>query len=141
MAKLKTYDAGDVSVVIGTRALSGLAEGTFVTVARAEQTFTKVVGADGEVTRSKTNNKSGTYEITLLQGSSDNAFLSALHLADENTGAGIFPAGVKDNSGSSLHFGQQCWIQKPADAPYGRDAAERVWTIEIADMETFIGGN
>lgn len=138
---LNSYDASEVSVIVGTRALSGLAEGTFVNVARDEDSFTKQVGADGEVTRSKTNNRSGSIEITLQQGSSDNLYLSGLHTADENTGNGIFPVIVKDNSGESLAFGREAWVRKPADQAFGRDAAERTWVIDVAELDSVPGGN
>lgn len=138
---LKSYDASEVSIIVGTRPLSGLAEGTFVNAVRDEQNFTKQVGADGEVTRSKTNNKSGTIEITLQQGSESNDYLSTLALADENTGNGTFPVTVIDRSGTTVIFGREAWIQKPADMGLGRDAGERTWVIDVAEMDMFVGGN
>lgn len=138
---LKTYDASQVSIIVGTRALTGLAEGTFVTVRRAEDAFTKQVGADGEVTRSKTNNRSGEIEITLQQGSADNDYLSALALQDENLGTGVVPVNIIDRSGTTVASAKDSWIRKIAEAGFGRDAGERTWTIDCAVIDLVVGGN
>lgn len=137
---LKSYAANDVSVIVGTRRLKGLAE-SFVTISRAEDSFTTQVGADGEVTRSRTSNRSGTIEIVLQQSSEDNAYLQNLVNTDERTGGGIVPCKVQDQSGSFVCIAAEAWIQKPADMEFARDAGERTWTIACADMEMLGGGN
>ena len=138
---VKTYDASQVSVIVGTRRLSGLAEGSFVTVSRDEQAFTKQVGADGEVTRAKTNNKAGSITITLQQASSGNDYLSTLAKTDEETSAGVVPVTVVDGSGTTVAIAESGWIQKLPDTEFGRDAGEREWVIDCADLEMLVGGN
>lgn len=137
----KTYAADQVQVIMGTRRLKGLAEGTFVEIVRDEDTFTKQVGADGEVSRSKTANKSATATITLLQTSEDNAYLQGLHNTDENSGAGIVPFKVIDKSGTTVAIATESWVQKPADISLGRDSGERAWTIALAKVDFSGGGN
>lgn len=141
MAKLTTYSADEVQVLAGNERLTGLAEGSFVTATRDEDTFTKQVGADGEVTRSRTNNKAGSIEITVQQGSNANDILSALHNTDEDTGAGIFSVAVVDSFGRTAIAGAQAWVRKPADTEFARDAGERTWTIDCAELTMLIGGN
>lgn len=141
MSDLKSYNAGEVSIIVGTRALSGLAEGTFVNIVRDEDAFTKQVGADGEVTRSKTNNKSGSIEITTQQGSDANDYLSGVHASDENSGSGVVPVTVIDKSGSTVAFSRESWVRKIADAGFGRDAGERTWILDCAQLEVTVGGN
>ena len=138
---LKTYNAADVSIIFGTRALTGLAEGTFVTIARDEDSFTKQVGADGEVTRSKTSNRSGTAVLVLQQASDANDFLSESLIADEAAGTGVKPFKMQDKSGNSLAFGRESWVRKPADNAKGRDSGENTWTLDIAELDDFVGGN
>lgn len=138
---VKTYNAADVSIIFGTRQLTGLAEGSFVVVTRDEQTFTKKVGADGEVTRSKTNNKAGSVVLTLDQSSDSNDFLSESHNIDENTGLGIKPLNIVDGSGTTVVFAREAWVQKPADMDKGRDSGENAWTLDTGPMDVFIGGN
>ena len=133
---VKTYDAGQVSVIVGTSAIKGLAEGTFVAIARDEQLYTKQVGADGEVTRAKTNNNSGTITITVQQASDGNDILSAI----ANAGS-VVPITVVDGSGRTVAFGESAWVQDLPDVEFGRDAAEREWVIDVANLSLVVGGN
>ena len=141
MSDVKTYNSAEVSVIVGTRRATGLVEGSFVTAIRDAQTFTKQVGSDGEITRSKTNNKAGSVQIVVQQGSDFNDFLSELHLIDENTSNGIVPIMVIDDSGTTNIFARQAWIQKPADMSRAAEAGEVTWTIDTGRMDIFIGGN
>lgn len=138
---VRTYNASEVQVVIGTRALRGKSEGTFVKVARDEDSFTKKVGADGEVSRAATSNKSGTIEVTLDQTSEDNAYLQNLSNVDENTKNGIVPAKIIDKSGTYAAGAAEAWVRKPADAEKGRDVKERTWIIDCAVLDIAGGGN
>lgn len=137
---LKTYNFTDVAVIFGTRALSGFAEGG-VNVTRAEDSFTDSVGADGEVSRSRTNDRRGNVEITLQQTSDSNDFLSESIVADENSGAGVKALTIKDNNGTTLAFAAEAWVIKPADSPMARESGDRVWTIRCASLDLFVGGN
>jgi len=141
MANLKQYNAGEVSVIVGTQAMQGFTEGTFVNIVRAEDSFTMVVGADGEPTRSKTNNRSATIEITLKQSSDSNDYLSQLMIADETGGNGVVPINIIDNSGRTIVTALEGWVKKPADAGFGRDAEDRTWSIDCGSLDIFIGGN
>lgn len=138
---VKTYIAAEVQVVIGSRALRGKSEGTFVKVARDEDSFTKKVGADGEVTRAKTSNRSGTIEVTLDQSSEDNAYLQQLVNTDENTSNGIVPAKIIDSSGTYVAIAAEAWVRKPSDAEMGRDVKERTWIVDCASIDMLGGGN
>lgn len=141
MGQTRNYNAAEVSVIVGTRRLTALAEGTFVSVTRDEDSFTKQVGADGEVTRARTNNRAGAIEITLLQSSPDNEYLQTLNIADELTGQGAVPVTVIDSSGTYKAFCAQAWVRKPADNELGRDAGERTWTLDCGDLDITGGGN
>jgi Protein of unknown function (DUF3277) len=144
MGDLKIYDASEVSLIFaGIPISSGYAEGEFCKVERKEEGFSSVVGTDGEVTRSKTNNRMAKVTIRLMQSSSANAALTAIHNADLYTsnGAGVAPILIKDRQGTSLHSGAKAWIVKSPDASYDKTAKEREWEFEVADMFIFSGGN
>ena len=141
MADVKTYNAAEVSVLVGTRRLTGLAEASFVKATRDVEAFTKKVGATGEVTRSKSNNKAGTVEVTLDQASNDNDFLSELAALDEASSAGIVPISIIDGSGTTVIFARQGWVQKLPEVDKGRESGENVWIFDTGQMSTFIGGN
>lgn len=139
---VKTYDPSDVQIILGTTPISGFADGTFISVSMDENQFTKTVGADGNVSRSKSNNRTGTATLTLQQTSQSNDFLSALQAADELANGGAVPMMIKEiGSGSTLVFTQAAWIEKLPDVSYSKDIEDRSWTIATAQLQTFIGGN
>lgn len=137
----KHYDPAQVKVTFGGHVVQGYADGTFVEVARNEQSFSLQVGTDGEGTRSKTNNKSGTVTLTLMQSSQSNDVLSGFSLADELSSAGVFPLSVVDKSGKTIVAAETAWIQKPADVEFSREATSRQWVFETDNLIMNIGGN
>ena len=137
-----TYSSKKVSVIVAGIIVTGLADGTFVMAERETDSFTKVVGADGEIARSASANRSGTITITLMQTSTSNDLLSALYIADEATLSSKFPVIITDNNGTTKVFSDTCWIQKPANVEFGVDAAgTREWVIQCASMNLFVGSN
>jgi hypothetical protein len=137
---VRTYDANKVVVVFGANILTGFADGSFLTVERSEDSFTVYVGSSGEVARSRSNNKTGTSTLKLMQTSLSNDILSAYMVADELSGQGIVPFQVKDLQGTTLVLAKESWVLKPADAEFAREAGEREWKIQHAELEVFIGG-
>lgn len=138
---VRTYDPKQVMVIIGGIPMSGFADGTFATVERTSDTFTKVSGADGIISRSKTNDRSGLLKFTAAQTSPSNDVLSAIAVADELTNTGIVPVLIKDNSGRSVFVSAFGWVKKPPTSEFGKDIANREWTLDLADLDIFVGGN
>lgn len=138
---VKTYDAAAISLIFKGALITGIAEGTFVEVARAADSWFNHVGGDGEVTRGRNNNRTGTVKFTLTQSSPSNNVLSAFCLADENTGAGVGSLLVKDTLGSALCDSPEAYVLKPADLSYSNEPSEtREWTIFCRDLGMLIGG-
>lgn len=135
-----TYDPKDIIVTLGGVPLSGFADGTFVTVSRSGDSFSKSTGADGRTSRAKSNDKSGELALVLAQTSLSNDVLSAMLAADEASGAGVVPLMVKDVRGAALWFSPSAWIRKPADGGYGKEISDREWMIDCADLQAFVGG-
>ncbi len=146
---MKTYDSNRVSVSIAGIPIDaeagsgGYADGDFLTIVKEGDDFMDVVGVDGEVTRSKNNDRRATVTVRLMQSSDSNAYLSALATLDRNAhnGAGIGGFQVKDIDGTSLYTASECWISKTPDVKFGKTAQERVWTFRVANLFEFTGGN
>ena len=88
----KVYDADQVKLTVAGFAIeSGFADGEFLRVEQEADDFTDVAGTDGEVTRSKTNDRRATITVLLMQTSSGNQALSALSNVDREApnGAGF----------------------------------------------------
>jgi len=138
---VKTYDPKQVQLIIGGAPIGGFADGEFISVERDEDTFTKVAGADGEVSRSKSNNKMGELTVTLLQTSASNAILSAFMLADELSNSGVIPIFIKDSLGTTTLFSAEGWVKKPPAVSYDKELTDREWTFDLANVDIFVGGN
>lgn len=138
---VRTYDPKQVIVTINAVPISGFSDGTFLEIDRSEPTWNTVVGADGLVTRGKTNNFTGTVTLTLKQSSPSNDVLSGLMAIDEATNAGVFPILVKDLSGNSIYFGGRCWVTQYANSTFGKDINDRQWTLMMDEADIFVGSN
>jgi hypothetical protein len=136
----KDYDPLKVVLTIGGVAIEGYADGTFITVARNNQMWTLQSGASGETARSKSNDRSGTVEIVLMQTSMSNDLLSGKVKADELTNGGKFLLGIDDEHGKTLVAGLESWVQQQPSTEFAKELSERTWIIETGDLEMFIGG-
>lgn len=140
---MKVYDADQISISVAGIPLSGFADGEFVTLSYESDLFSDVSGTDGEVTRSKTNDRRATLTVKLMQTSDSNDFLSALFNADDRAanGAGVGAFMLRDRSGRAVYSASECWVSKPPDVSFDREATEREWTFRIAKLEYFTGGS
>ena len=138
---VRTYSPRDLTIIVAGATITGYAESTFCSVERNSDAFTTIVGANGEVTRTASADRSGSITLTLIQTSPSNDVLSALQVSDELTLSGKFPVLVKDGFGSSIYEASTAWIQKVATAEYGADMGDREWIIACADLTSFVGSN
>ncbi|MCK4522416.1 MAG: DUF3277 family protein [Nanoarchaeota archaeon] len=138
---VRTYDPKKVILTVGGVPVSGYADGTFITVERSADNFSKVVGAHGQTSRAKTNDFSGSLTVTLAQTSMSNNILQGFAVADELSNDGVVPIQVKDNSGTSVFFSANGWIRKPANAEFGKEISNREWIFDLADLDMAVGGN
>ena len=138
---VKTYDPGQVSVTFGPIILSGFGDGEQIMVEPNVESFTLLMGAQGEGARTRSRDKSARVTVRILQTSETNDLLSAVQNLDRAAGEGIFPLMVKDNGGRSIHLAESAWIVAPPSAAYGAEAGVREWIFETDSMEDFIAGN
>lgn len=139
----RVYDSNQVQIAFSGVPVQGYADGDFLTITKESDAFSSVVGTDGEVSRSKTNDRRATVEIILMSTSPTNDILSAIHVADINApgGAGVGSFLVTDLGGTSLYAAGNAWIKRSPDVTYGREPNERTWTLEVDVLQDFTGGN
>lgn len=140
----KFYTSDQVVASLGGIPLNtGRGEGVFIKITPMNPAFSTKVGADGEVARSRSNDRRHSIEITMLQTSDANVVMSALHQLDLNApnGAGVAALMIEDMSGTSLHIAPECWITEAPEVQYGPEIEERTWKLEAANMVNIIGGN
>ncbi len=140
---LKTYDPDQVVIYFSGILIEGYADGEFITVEQMTPAFTSVVGSNGEVARSKSNDNRTKVTVKLLQTSSSNPLLSAIHLVDLNStnGAGVGTFLMQDLEGATIVTGAQTWITQFPDTKMDRGAVSREWSFEIASSVRLEGGN
>lgn len=136
-----TYDPKQYTTIIGGNIITGFSDDDFVEIEREEDAWTKKVGVDGEVTRAKSNNRSGHIILRVMQSSASNDALSALALLDEASNTGAVPGLAKDGSGRSAFATDTCWIRKFPKTVWKRGVAFWEWTIDTGALDIFIGGN
>lgn len=122
---------------------SGYADGVFCEIEQEEDDFGHKVGTDGSTTRFKTLNANADIKVHLMQSSDGNAALSAVNNLDKlgQNGAGVGPMLVRDRQGTSLYTAAHCWVRKPPDVAFAREAGDRVWTLHCSDLMRLDGGN
>ena len=133
---MKQYAADKVSLIVDGTPMTGLAEGSFITVGRVTESATLHVGADGKGTMVINADKSGTFVARFAQSSLSNAVLSAL----EATHA-VFPVILKDTNGNSLHSGAKGFVSAMPSSDYAQELSTREWTIIVESLIHFEGGN
>jgi hypothetical protein len=136
-----TYDPKQVAVIVAGVPMGGFADGSFVTVERTNDTFSKVSGADGIVSRAKSNDKSGMIKITLQQTSPSNDVLQGIALLDEVSNSGVVPLIIQDFSGRSTFITAFGWVKKPPSSEFSKEVSNREWEFDCADLDIKIGGN
>ena len=139
---VRTYSPDKVKIIVGVLALTGFADGTFVSVEQMTDGVTSQAGADGEVARAMSADKRMRVTITLQQTSASNDFLSAAYLADQASGGDIpLPIAITDLRGCSLFFASSAWVVKMPTAEFGKEIGTREWVLETAAADFNVGGN
>jgi hypothetical protein len=137
---LYTYDPKDLVLTVGGVAISGYADGEFVSVERTNDAFSMVSGADGDVSRAKSNDKTGAITITLAQTSLSNDVLAGFARLDEESNDGVVPVIAKDLNGTSVFFSGSAWVRKVPASAFAKEIQTREWVLDCADLEIHVGG-
>lgn len=140
-AKLSAYDPAQVSIVFGGALIQGTVSGSRVKVGFQER-FKKTVGTDGEVARSKSNDKTVMITVELLQTSLSNDILMAFHLADDAALNGfVVPCMIKNLLGTFLVNAPGAWIVGlPKEVNYAAEVGGNLWVIDTGQATSFVGG-
>lgn len=141
MGLVKTFNPKDVVISLGGIPLSGYADGEFANIEATSDDFQMSTGADGDTSRVKLNDASGTLTLTLAMTSPSNDILSGFRSLDVRTGQGVVPLILKDLSGRTTLFSANAWVRRPPTTGFGKEISTREWTIDLADMNLVVGGN
>ncbi len=136
-----TYDPKKNLTIFGGIELKGFSESSMIEAEPLGDGMKSVVGCDGETARSLDPNQNWKVTVTLMATSKSNDYLSAIHVADRNTGKGILPMLFKDLSGRTTFFASQAWITKMPSITREKEVKETEWVFETGPADVFVGGN
>ena len=140
---LKTYMADEVVIAVGPVLVeSGYADDEFCRIEYESDDTEDVVGTDGEVAVSRTNDLRATITILLLQTADAALGLSALSNLTRKAAAmagAIVPTEIFDPQNTKLYAAENSWVQRPPDVSYGRTAQSREWAIRCAHLNRLNG--
>lgn len=138
---LRTYNLAQVQILVGGLPMEGFGESDAISFEMNADLYESAVGADGEVTRSATNDRSGTITLTLMSTSPANDKLNVFLQRSKGSAVNdTFEVFVKDLNSADTFIASDAYIQKEPVSSYGRNAAEREWTLYAANVTTFFGG-
>lgn len=139
---VKTYDPANVIVTVNGVIMSGYAEGTFISIDRDADMWSKQIGASGEGARTKSNDRSGKITLTLMKTSDSNQVLSALALIDEQSNGGAVPVVVEEVGTKNVYVCETAWIKKMPTSDFAKgEAGSREWVFETDVITLNVGGN
>ena len=133
---MKSYASDKVSVIFNGTPITGLMDGTAVTVGRNVDSAAMHIGFGGEGTVVWSSDKSGIITLRLKQTSLSNAVLSAAEATRL-----VGPVIIKDTNGNSLHSGAKAVVSAMPYSEYAQELSVREWTIMVEALIHFEGGN
>ena len=130
MSVVKTYNCRQVTIALGTHAVSGLAEDSFITIEQKGDGITSKTGCDGEVVRAVDPNEQYTIKLAVSQLSATNKYLQTQYEKDKKNGDGLFSVLIKDLKGGVKFSASSAWVIKQPSRVWGKDTNNREWEIE-----------
>lgn len=142
MADFKNFDPNQYFLSFAGILVRGFVSDTFIAAVRNEDSFSMAVGAQGDVVRVRSNDRSGLVTVTLQAESPTNDEFSDYIVADELAIGGTLPGALllKNGNGTTFISAENAWLMKPADVEVGTDASPREWVIACAELNMFVGG-
>lgn len=141
MGTVKNYSPDLVDVVFKGILITGFAEGTFISIEREVDTFTKKVGSLGDVARTRSLNKSGKITITVMDTHPINDALATVIAADEATGLQYGPFSMKDRSGNTVARATEAWCMRVPKIARAQATGNVEYVFEAASIFIVHGGS
>lgn len=139
MTDIVTYSPSSVTLVIDDFQIVGWDS---ISIIKTSPSFITVPGIRGKHTRVRNPDKSCTIQFELIQTSSANDILSAIHSMDIEMGTGKLSVMLKDSSGTSVFSSSDAYITNFPDATFSGQFETRTWSIFCQSVRDFrVGGN
>lgn len=131
----KTYNSSQVIVTIDGIPIEGMADGDFFGISQNSPRHTYKVGADGDVTRSRSADRTARATITVMQGSNGSVILDGYKKKGDAGDDDTFTLDVIDvESGGTVSSGE-AWIAEEPDWTRGLEAGTEAWILDMAEND------
>lgn len=130
MDGMMTYNSSKVKIALGSHAVTGYAEDSFVVIEPIDGGVTSKAGCDGEIVRSVDPNERFTVKLTLLASSPTHRFLLNKYKQDKKDGSGVFPILVNDLTGEEKFSANKAWVTKLPSKTNGKESQNKEWVLE-----------
>jgi hypothetical protein len=135
MSQPVTYAPGQVVVSFLGNILTGFGDEIVKVTPSSEGGFTKVMGADGEVSRRQSADESGEIAVTLKQTSGSNSTLQAIYARDlRRVVPQVGPLLISDNNGNVL-WSAEAWIRILPEVTRSKEITDMVWTFDCSTLK------
>jgi len=135
---IRFFDPKQMQISFGLHTIKDVAD-TFLSVSFDEPRFSLVMGIDGDSTRVRNQNRSATIELTLMQGSLSNDYLSGFLTVDELSGVSVFPFFAKDQNSNNTILAPSCFITGMPSHTYGTNGNNVVWRFRTDNLILWTG--
>jgi len=133
---MKAYSFNNVIMLVQGQEITGWPKGDdAIMCERFEDSGQHIIGVDGKMTLSISNDRSGSITFKLMQTSESNALLTALITSQENGAFVPVFIQIKNTQGGELISGTQGYITKPAKQTFGQNANETEWIITVERLD------
>lgn len=136
------YSPEDVIILLGgVYPITGLHEGTFLSISEESNKFTTSVTADGRVSRTHMNVPIHRIELTLSSLADANTLFTTWAFADGKLYGAMLPMYIKDGMGSTLFYSPMTWIESAPSVSFSEGVEARTWVLKSAGGVSSVGGN
>lgn len=135
---VRTYDCRKIIITLGDHIVTGYSDGTFVSIEPHGDGFTKKVGCDGEIGRSRDPDETAKVTLKLMLTSPTVAWCQKQYEKDRDTGEGFFPILIKDLKGGLKFSSSTAWVVNPPKRDFDKEMPDREIAIDCGDA-TFEG--
>ncbi len=137
---VRYFDPKDFEIIFQGVVVGDFAQ-DFVEAKFTRPLYRLVRGVDGDTTRVRTGNRSGTIKVSLLQSSPSNNTFSNFVLVDELSGfTNLGPLLCRDKVGGTLMLATACFIENIPPISFGITAKVRTWTFVCDNLIMYLGG-
>lgn len=139
-----TYSPSDISITFAGVPIEGFSSDNVVRINRIDPIYTSKRAMDGSVSVTKQKYSKWQVSIFLAQSSQSNDLLNGVQkllFSADIKELQYLPLIIKDNSGTTMFFAKDVWIEQLPELEFGQSLATREWVFMCNDVECIIGGN